>query len=62
MASGGGTSQGNTSVATAKRKSNYFPHGIRLSVWANQMNMSEEEALPEIETRTKRVVTQMLPM
>lgn len=62
MASGGGTSQGNTSVATAKRKSNYFPYGIRLSVWANQMNMKEEEALPEIEERTKRVVTQMLPM
>lgn len=62
MASGGGTSRGNTSVATAKRKSNYFPHGVRLSVWANQMNMSEEEALPEIEKRTERVVTQMLPM
>lgn len=62
MASGGGTAKGNTSSATAKRKSNYFPHGIRLSVWANQMNMSEEEALPEIEERTKRVVTQMLPM
>jgi len=62
MASGGGTTQGNTSVATAKRSSNYFPHGIRLSVWANQMNMKEEEALPEIEKRTKRVVTQMLPM
>lgn len=62
MASGGGTTQGNSTVATAKRTSNYFPHGIRLSVWANQMNMKEEEALPEIETRTKRVVTQMLPM
>lgn len=62
MVSGGGTSKGNTSAATAKRTSNYFPHGIRLSVWANQMNMSEEEALPEIEKRTKRVVTQMLPM
>jgi hypothetical protein len=62
MGSGGGTTQGNTSVATAKRTSNYFPHGVRLSVWANQMNMTEEEALPEIEKRTKRVVTQMLPM
>src|SRR5690554_6318694 len=62
LTSGGGTSQGNTSGATATRKSNYFPHGIRLSVWANQMNMSEEEALPEIEKRTERVVTQMLPM
>lgn len=62
MASGGGTANRNTSTATAKRKSNYFPHGIRLSVWANQMNMTEEEALPEIEKRTEQVVTQMLPM
>jgi len=62
MTSSGGTSQANTSVATATRTSNYFPHGIRLSVWANQMNMKKEEALPEIEKRTKRVVTQMLPM
>lgn len=62
MASGGATANSNQSGATAQRKSNYFPHGIRLSVWANQMNMKEEEALPEIETRTRRVVTQMLPM
>ena len=62
MASGGGTANRNTSGATATRTSDYYPHGIRLSVWANQMNMKEEEALPEIESRTKRVVTQMLPM
>jgi hypothetical protein len=62
MVSGGGTANRNTSGATATRTSNYFPHGIRLSVWANQMNMQEEEALPEIEERTRRVVTQMLPM
>jgi hypothetical protein len=62
MVSGGGTANSNQSGATAKRKSNYFPHGIRLSVWANQMNMKEEEAMPEIESRTRRVVTQMLPM
>jgi hypothetical protein len=62
MASSGGTASSNTSGATATRTSNYYPHGIRLSVWANQMNMSEEEALPEIEERTRRVVTQMLPL
>lgn len=62
MASGGGTSNSNTSGATVTKKSNYFPHGIRLSVWANQMNMKEDEAMPHIEERTKRVVTQMLPM
>ncbi|MEL6365399.1 MAG: complement resistance protein TraT [Pseudomonadota bacterium] len=60
-ASGGGQSRGNTSVATSTRTSNYFPHGIRLSTWANQMNMREDEALPLIEERIERVVTQMLP-
>jgi len=62
MAAGGGTTQGNSSAATVTRTSNYFPHGIRLSVWANQMNMKEEEALPHITERTQRVVTQMLPL
>lgn len=61
MASGGGQRSGNTSAATATRTSNYFPHGIRLSAWANQMNMQEEEALPLIQERVERVVTQMLP-
>lgn len=62
MASGGGTANTNTSGATVTKSSNYFPHGIRLSVWANQMNMKEDEAMPHIEKRTQRVVTQMLPM
>ncbi len=61
MASGGGTAASNTSSATTKKTSNYFPHGIRLSVWANQMNMNEEEALPHILSRAERVMTQMLP-
>ncbi len=62
MAAGGGTTAANVSTATAVRESNYFPHGVRLSVWANQMNMQEAEAMPEILDRAKRVVTQMLPM
>lgn len=62
MDAGGGTSTGNSSSATVSSTSDYFPHGIRLSVWANQMNMEEEEAMPEIESRTRRIVTQMLPM
>jgi hypothetical protein len=61
-ASGGSTNSGNSRSASMSKKSNYFPHGIRLSVWANQMNMQEEEAMPEILNRTKRVVTRMLPM
>jgi hypothetical protein len=62
MASGGGTSNSNSRGATATQTSNYFPHGVRLSVWANQMNMKEDEAMPHIEERARRVVTQMLPM
>lgn len=62
MAIGGGTRQGNTSAGTMTRKSNYFPHGIRLSVWSNQMNMKEEEALPHVQKRLERVVKQLLPI
>lgn len=61
-ASGGGTSAGNTSGATVTRQSNYFPHGVRLSAWANQMAMTEEEAMPHIIDRTEKVVRQILPM
>lgn len=61
MSDAGATRTGNSSNATITTTSNYFPHGIRLSSWANQMNMSEEEALPLIEDRITKVVTQMLP-
>ncbi|MCA9274141.1 MAG: hypothetical protein KDA31_13980 [Phycisphaerales bacterium] len=61
MSDAGGTRTGNSSNATITTTSDYFPHGVRLSAWANQMNMSEEEALPHIQDRISRVVTQMLP-
>ena len=61
MASGGGTERSNSSSATTTKKTRYFPHGIRLSVWANQMNMSKEEAMPHIKKRTRSVATKMLP-
>jgi hypothetical protein len=57
----GGSSRGGTKGATIRQRSNYFPHGARLSVWANQMNMSEEEAKPLVLERTKTVVKQLLP-
>lgn len=60
-AAGGATTQSNTSAATTTKTTNYFPHGIRLSVWANQMNMQKEEAMPLIQERTEKVVTKMLP-
>ncbi len=62
MGVGGGESSGNTTDASMTKRSNYYPHGIRLSVWSNQMNMKEEESLPHILKRTKKVITQLLPM
>lgn len=57
----GSTRTSNSSNATITTTSNYFPHGVRLSAWANQMNMKETEALPLIEERITKVVMQMLP-
>lgn len=59
---GGGSTSGNSKNASMTQQSNYFPHGVRLSVWANQMNMNEEESLPHILKRTKNVITKLLPM
>lgn len=61
MAAGGETSGKNVSSGSMTRSSNYFPHGVRLSAWANQMNMREDEAMPHLRSRTERVVAQMLP-
>lgn len=61
MSAGGGSSQRTTSSRTITQQSNYYPHPVRLSVWANQMNMTGEEALPLIVATTERVVTQILP-
>ena len=50
-----------TAEVTTTKRTNYFPHGVRLSVWANQMNMARQEAMPEIEKRVKKVASIMLP-
>ena len=47
--------------ASMTKKSNYFPHDIRLSVWSNQMSMQKEAAMPEILSRSDTVATHMLP-
>lgn len=59
---GGGESSGNSKSATVTQKSNYYPHGVRLSVWANQMNMKEEEAKPHILDRARNIITKLLPI
>lgn len=57
----GSSTRSSATVARVKETSNYIPYGARLSVWANQMNMQENEALPLIEGRIERVVRNMLP-
>ena len=51
----------NSRGTSMTQTSNYYPHGVRLSAWANQMNMKEDEAMPHIRERTRKVVLQMLP-
>lgn len=58
----GSQNTGNSKAAFITQKSHYFPHGIRLSVWSNQMNMKEEESLPHILERTRKVITKLLPI
>ncbi len=58
---GGGTKESNTTSGSFSKKSHYFPHGLRLSVWANQMNMKEDEAMPLVQQRLVKVVKQILP-
>ncbi len=61
MGDGGANSTGNSRTAEITQTSQYFPHGVRLSSWANQMNMKETEAMPLIRGRVEKVVKQMLP-
>lgn len=61
MNEGGSGSTGNNSSASGKKMSEYYPHGVRLSAWANQMGMSEGEAMDPIVARVEKVVQQMLP-
>lgn len=61
MNDGGGTNNANSSNTSMTKVQNYYPHGVRLSAWANQMNMKEDEAMPEIIARVEKVVQQMLP-
>lgn len=57
----GGTTTSGGRTATAKSTSNYYPHGVRLAVWANQMNMKKEEALPIIRENAERAMRNLLP-
>lgn len=58
--SGGQTSSTSTSAEITKT-SDYFPHGIRLTAWARQIGMTQEEALPLVEAKVRAVMPQILP-
>ncbi len=61
MSASGETSEGSTRSGTITKTSHYFPHGVRLSAWANQMNMRKKEALPLIRESVQKVIDEMLP-
>lgn len=62
MSAGGSGSAGNTQTVSTARTTHFYPHGVRLSAWANQMNMRKDEAVPHILDRVDVVIDQMLPM
>jgi hypothetical protein len=57
----GSTGRSTSTAASVQKTSDYFPHPVRLSVWANQMNMKEDEAQPLIIAETEKVVQFLLP-
>ncbi|MEM1108132.1 MAG: complement resistance protein TraT [Planctomycetota bacterium] len=58
---GGAAGDGTTRTGSTTKTSDYFPHGIRLTAWARQIGMTEDEALPELETKVRAVMPQILP-
>lgn len=57
----GGQFRRNTSAAQLQKQSHYYPHGARLSVWANQMNLKEPAATAAIQAKLQRIVGAVLP-
>jgi hypothetical protein len=58
----GGSATSNTgSAMTVKRKTNYLPHGIRVTGWARQMGMTRDEAIPLIQAKLASAPAGLLP-
>ena len=61
VASGGASDQ-TVKGASMKTMTDFFPHGIRVTSWARQMNMNRQEALPLIRERIAGVIPNLLPV
>jgi len=57
---GGGATDTTTTAGAMERTSNYFPHGMRLTVWARQIGMREDEAMPLMQRRLENVLANVL--
>ncbi|TMA70582.1 MAG: hypothetical protein E6J69_01995 [Deltaproteobacteria bacterium] len=58
---GGGARDATSATMAIKRKTNYFPHGIRVTGWARQVRMTREEAIPLIQGHLRSAVPNLLP-
>lgn len=57
---GGGATATTTTAGEMERTTNFFPHGMRLTAWARQIGMTEEEAVPLIQRRVENVLANVL--
>jgi hypothetical protein len=48
-------------TASMERSSEYFPHGMRLTVWARQIGLKEYEAIPTLQRRLRNVLGRVMP-
>lgn len=57
---GGGATTTTTTAGEMERTTNFFPHGMRLTAWARQIGMTEDEAVPHIQRRVENVLSNVL--
>lgn len=61
QAVGGRQTDTTTKNTTITQKSNYFPHGMRLTAWARQIQMTREEALPLMQDKIANALPNVMP-
>ncbi len=58
---GGGARDRTTTTGQMERTSDFFPHGMRLTAWARQIGMKENEAVPILQNRLRNVLPRVMP-
>ena len=58
---GGGARDTTSATMAVRRKTSYFPHGIRVTGWARQVRMTREEAIPLIQGHLRSALPNLLP-